>query len=221
MTSPQRSQANPGHPAFTNTASHLRTHGTFCFGARLRELSKHERAALFVKNGMHGRSPGLLTPRAFLAQRLYHHPGYRWAYITAAAGVMALALFEPPARGAAADTALAAVRGLDFLWLAAVAVDLWLQVTILGPTAWVSKGWIVLKCATLAATLLNLVLTVATGGAVPYVMRALRPLFIIERLRKVKQVRPFSLSFSSSSSCHTHTHTHTHNLVKKIAVFAL
>lgn len=148
--------------------------------------SPYQRAALFVRNALHGRTPPEPTSASLFAQEIYHHPAYRWCYVVLALAALLLAWWEPPAPPVS-EAGLWAVRAVDFVFLAFVLFDLWLQGLYHGWRNWATRGWIRTKLFAWIALVVNLVLHLALPG-VPYIARVLRPLLLFERLRNVRKI---------------------------------
>ena len=165
-----------------------------CCGSCTRPLDRYERAALYVDNAQHGRRPATPTPTSLFAQRLYHNRWYRWCYVLACIANLVQTIWEEPSAVAATSVAAkGALWGADFLFLGFVAFDLYLQALYHGIVVWRGRGWIRAKLGLLVALVLNLCLHIALpfaglGWSAPYVMRALRPLFLVERLARVRRV---------------------------------
>lgn len=152
-----------------------------------RELDRFERAALIVRNALHGRRPAVPTALSVQAARIYHSVAYRVVYVVLVLAQLCLAAVEPPSSVQLTPAAAAGVAFVDFLALAVVAGDLVLQLLHHGLAVWSTRGWVRVKLVVWAAVLVNLCATLAVPGT-RYVLRCLRPLFLIERLRNVRQV---------------------------------
>ena len=153
-----------------------------------RNPSRVERAVLLVRNALHGRRPAEPTPRSVAAARVYHSRVYRAIYVLAVVGQLCLAFVEPPSSVALGRRGRGLVTILDFGAMGVVAVDLLLQLLHHGFRVWSRRGWVRLKAVVLVAMAVNLIATAASGRAVPYILRCLRPVFLVERLRNVRQV---------------------------------
>lgn len=149
-------------------------------------LDKFTRAALLVEHALHGRRPVVPSTRAMAAQAIYHNWWYRNAYALVCVAFMMLAVWEPPAV-ATDSNGLVALRVFDYLCLCVTAGDLVLQYYYLGRRPWMRRGWVQLRLAATVAIFINL-LAVSADPARSYPMRALRPLFLLERLRNVRRV---------------------------------
>jgi hypothetical protein len=152
-----------------------------------RPLDRYERAALVVENALHGRRPAPPTPASVIAASVYHHGAYRLFYAAVMVLQLCLAYVEAPTLLTLTPAQAAAVTAADFFALALVAFDLGLQYVHHGAHVWATRGWIRIKAATLVGLTVNLVVTLAVPSA-PYALRCLRPVFLIERLRNVRQV---------------------------------
>ena len=166
-----------------------------CGSAWAGDGTKYDRAAELVRNARLGRQPVAAPTRsALIAQRLYHHPLYVGGVSAVICGALLLAAWEPPATQGAGlpltSGGLLVVRLIDALFLLVVAFDLLVvQRLYYGTSAWRSRGWTTIKAVLLVALVLNLVLTASlSSNVVPYIMRAARPVFLIERFRSVRQV---------------------------------
>ena len=148
---------------------------------------RYQRASLLVTHALHGRRVVPVTPRSMWAQALYHAPVYRSLYVLAMLGLLVLVAWEPPVVGAATGGGLVAVRLLDAGALALVGWDLWLQYTYYGASLVRRRAWVLTKGVVWAAMVANLV-AVAVAPSAPYVLRILRPFFLLERTRNVRRV---------------------------------
>ena len=152
-----------------------------------RQLDKYERAALIVRNALHGRRPAVPTDTSIIASRIYHSAAYRTFYVLVVVAQLCLAYVEQPSPVNLTPAQLAGVRAADFFGLFVVAADLVLQLFHHGLAVWATRGWVRLKGAVLIAIFINLCASIALPG-VSYALRCLRPIFLIERLRNVRQV---------------------------------
>lgn len=127
------------------------------------------------------------SPSALFALRVYHNVIYRNFYALCMACLCMLAWWEPPWLPSAPRTAdLAAVRAADLALLLVALFDVLLQWAYHGTGGALRRGWLRAKAVLLAALILNWAVTVGTGA--PYWLRAVRPLFFLERLRNVRKV---------------------------------
>ena len=153
-------------------------------------MTSVECAAQHISSALHGRSPvTYASARALACAQVYHAPAYRTLYAALMLLLCCLVIAEPPAAPAAAPlppAALAALRALDALCLLAALGDALLQRAMVGP-AWRARRWLLLKLAVVAALGANWAAVVATAGGLPYYLRALRPLLLIERLRSLRK----------------------------------
>lgn len=152
----------------------------------LRELNRFERAALISRNALHGRAPVVPNPTSLRALAIYHNAFYRIFYVLVCILLLGLAFWEPPST-AATPTARGIVNALDGICLLIIAVDIALQRAYYGPLVW-QRGWTRAKVLVLSALAMNWVAVLVAGPSTPYVLRALRPLFFLERLRNVRKV---------------------------------
>lgn len=155
---------------------------------QLPRLDRFERAALLVRNAMHGRRVAPPTPRSILAQLIYHNRWYRWTYTLCLIAWLSLAVWEPPAVVTLTPGVLWLVRAADVACMAIVAADTTLQLVYHGVAEWRSRGWVRLKIAVIVVMATNLGVHVIWPGRVPYILRALRPILVIERLRNVRRI---------------------------------
>jgi Ion transport protein len=154
---------------------------------KCRALNTFEKAAFVTRNALHGRRAPPFESTSFWAQRFYHNFFYRWFYILFACGNLLLAIWEPPSNASVTEDGYLALRIVDISFYAVVMFDLMIQYFYHGYHIWIRRGWVVAKISLTFLMLLNLAVNWAIP-TVPYFMRALRPLFLIERLRNVRRV---------------------------------
>ncbi len=131
----------------------------------------------------------LPTPISFWALRVYHNVVYRNFYALCMAALCMLAWWEPPwlpEEPRAAEGGLAALRGADLALLLLALFDVLLQWAYHGTSGAFRRGWLQAKTVLLVALFANWGAAVAVGA--PYWLRAVRPLFFVERLRNVRKV---------------------------------
>lgn len=127
------------------------------------------------------------SSESYWAQTLYHSKPYRMLYAAFCLLNMALSIFEPPTSIYSSPGGLLAVRVLDYIFLGTVLLDLYIQRLYHGLGEAASQGWIRTKAVLVLAILINLTVHLCAPG-VPYIMRAFRPIFFIERHQNVRRV---------------------------------
>jgi len=153
-----------------------------------RTLSTEERAAWLAANGLRGRRLVPATDSSVAAQKLYHNAWYSNGYVLVCLVLLVLALWEPPGINAPSGAALAAMRVIDALCLLAVTADLLVvQLRYLSSGLFFSRGWTWAKLGILGLLFVNLIVSSAVPSF-PYVMRIFRPVFLVERLRPMRQI---------------------------------
>ena len=153
-------------------------------------------AARIASHALHGRALAPLVELggeqslAARAQRIYHSPLYRWPYavLMLCGGLLALVETPNPLAELRTPAARDAVHAADAIVLLAAAADVVLQATFMSPRVALRRGWTLTKIVVVVALATNLAAHSVLGASAPYVMRALRPLLLIERLRNVRKL---------------------------------
>lgn len=151
-----------------------------------------EKAVLYTRNALHGRTPPEPDQSSIWAQRLYHNSLYRLFYTLVTIGNLLLAWWEPrgPTNNVINDSIdiILTVRIIDSVYLLIVLGDLGLQFLYHGGKAWINRGWIRAKLFVWLCLVTNLALSWTFNDQIPYIARLLRPLLLIERLRNVRKI---------------------------------
>lgn len=158
------------------------------FACCQRRIDRYDRATILIGNSEFGRIPTLPTELSVWAQKVYHNILYRYLYTIGAIVQLLLAIWEDPSYYVADNNTgiHALLHAIDFLVIILVIFDLFIQKLYHGDKWW-ERGWIRVKVFTASGLLVNLILTIAIGN-VPYVLRMLRPIILMERLRNVRKI---------------------------------
>jgi len=144
-----------------------------------------EIAVILVNNAWHGREPAPPTPASLWARQIYHAQWYRYFSLAILVTYMALALVELPSDTLTQSVAL---HIFEAIILSLFVLDLRLQWLYYGRDIFFTKKWTVAKVVLVPLFAISLALHVGSAYQFPHITRALRPIFLIERMRGVRRV---------------------------------
>ena len=149
------------------------------------------RAVALADSALHGRAPMPVTVAAVRAQKVHYHWAYEGFIPLLLLAQLTLGFWELPSKYNVAGQGQGFASSLiaECAILAILAADAWLvQRPAYGAARWAKRGWVRVKLATFFLMSVNLIVTFATNGLVPYVCVVIRPLLMLERKQNLRKV---------------------------------